>query len=247
MAQVVVESAGAVRVIRLARPEKKNALTIAMYTGMYDALQAAEGDDSVRVVLLTGAPGVFTAGNDIADFLLDPPLSAESPVGKFLTMIHRFPKPLVAAVDGAAVGVGTTMLLHCDLVLATTRARFILPFAKLGLVPEAASSYLLPRLVGYPRAFEWLVLGEPIDAETACRVGLVNRLVAPEALEEEALALAQAVAARPPEAVRLSKLLLRAAVKEQSEATALREFAHFGERLFSEEARNAFMAFLAPK
>ena len=245
--QVVVESKGPVRIVRLARPEKKNALTAEMYDSLTGALQDAATDDAVRVVMITGAPGVFTAGNDLSDFLQHPPAGEESPVFRFLSAITQFAKPLVAAVDGPAVGIGTTLLLHCDLVVAASTARFQLPFVKLGLVPEAASSLLLPRLAGFQRASEWLLLGEPFGAAEAHAAGLVNRVVAADALESTALAFAEALAARPPEALRLSKKLMRAPFAAKVKATMDAESALFVERLASDEAREAFTAFLSRK
>jgi enoyl-CoA hydratase/carnithine racemase len=245
--QVVTETKGPVLVLRLARPEKKNALTAEMYDGLTAGLRSAARDAGVRAVVLIGAPGVFTAGNDLGDFLQHPPSGEESPVFRFLSVITTFEKPIVAAVDGPAVGIGTTMLLHCDLVVAATGARFQLPFVKLGLVPEAASSYLLPRLAGMQRASEWLLLGEPFSAADAHAAGLVNRVVAPEALESTALAFADALAARPPEAVRLSKQLIRAPRAAESAAVMEKESALFTQRLVSDEAREAFMAFLAKR
>jgi len=245
--QVLTETKGPVKVVRLARPEKKNALTAEMYDLLTQALRDAATTDSVRAVLLIGAPGVFTAGNDLSDFLQHPPAGEESPVFRFLEVLSRFEKPLVAAVDGPAVGIGTTLLLHCDLVVAATSARFQLPFVKLGLVPEAASSLLLPRLAGLQRASEWLLLGEPFSAADAHAAGLVNRVVSADALEATALAFAEALAARPPEALRLSKKLLRAPLAADVQAVMDKESALFVERLASDEAREAFMAFLSKK
>lgn len=247
MSHILVEAHDAVRILRLARPEKKNALTDAMYGAMNAALAEAREDAGVRVVVLTGAPGVFTAGNDLADFLQHPPTSEDSSVFRFLRTLVEFPKPVVVAVDGPAVGIGTTLLLHCDIIVATARAKFALPFARLALVPEAGSSFLLPVLAGYHRAAEWLLLGEPFGGEEAHRAGLVNRLVAPEALEETALTIAKAIAALPPEAVQLTKRLLRDPLHDATMATIGREAAVFIERLQSAEARAAFAAFLSRK
>ncbi len=245
--QVVTENRGPVKVLRLARPEKKNALTAEMYDALTGAFRDAAADDGIRVVLLIGAPGVFTAGNDLSDFLQHPPAGEESPVFRFLSILTKFEKALVAAVDGPAVGIGTTLLLHCDLVVAATGARFQLPFVKLGLVPEAASSYLLPRLAGMQRASEWLLLGEPFSAADAHAAGLVNRVVAAEALEQTAMALAEALAARPPEALRLSKQLIRGPRAAEVQAVMDKESALFVERLASDEARGAFLSFLGKK
>lgn len=242
---IQTERRGAVQVIRLARPEKKNAITEAMYAALHDALVAAREDEEVRAVLLAGAPGVFTAGNDLADFLEHPPVGEDSTVFRFLQVLLDFPKVVVAAVDGAAIGIGTTLLLHCDLIVATPRAKFALPFAKLALVPEAASSFLLPVIAGYHRAAEWLLLGEPFGADEAHRAGLVNRIVEPDSLESTALGLATLIAAQPAEAVRLTKRLLKDPLHDVTVATMRREAAVFVERLQSEEARAAFAAFLS--
>jgi enoyl-CoA hydratase/carnithine racemase len=244
MSHITVDTRDAVRILRFARPEKKNALTEAMYAALHEALVAARDEAAVRVVVLGGAPGAFTAGNDLADFLQHPPTGEDSPVFRFLHALVEFPKPVVVAVDGPAIGIGTTLLLHCDLIVATARAKFALPFAKLALVPEAGSSFLLPLLAGYHRAAEWLLLGEPFGGEDAHRAGLVNRLVEPEALEDTAMALARALAALPPEAVQLTKRLLRDPLHDATMATIRREATVFVQRLQSAEARRAFEAFL---
>lgn len=247
MSNVQSETHGAVRVIRLARPEKKNALTVAMYEAVNTEMAAAAADDAVSVLVITGAPGVFTAGNDLGDFLSNPPSGEDSAVFRLLLGLVDFPKPLIAAVDGPAVGVGTTMLLHCDFVVATTRARMQMPFVALGLVPEGGSSLLLPQLAGLQRATEWLLLGTPIDAATAASVGLVNRVVAPEDLESTMLELATLVASRPAAAVRAAKDLIRAPQREALKQALAREGASFIERLASPEAAAAMMAFFARK
>jgi enoyl-CoA hydratase/carnithine racemase len=215
-----------------------------MYAGLADALTAAAGDDAVRAVVLSGSGGVFTAGNDLLDFLMEPPTGADSPVFRFLTAAIGFPKPLIAAVEGPAIGIGTTILLHCDLAYAAPDARFRLPFVDLGLVPEAASSLLLPRLVGHVRAAERLLLGEPFGAEDALRDGLINEIVADQPVADRALERARDLAAKPPEAVRLSKALLRQGTAAAVETALHAEAAVFVERLQSAEAQAAFMAFL---
>jgi enoyl-CoA hydratase/carnithine racemase len=245
MSNIQTERREGVLVISIVRPEKKNALTTAMYADLGGALDAAREDEEIRAVVLAGGPGMFTAGNDLMDFLQQPPASDESPVFRFLVALVDFPKPVVAAVDGVAIGIGTTLLLHCDIIVATARTRFALPFTKLALVPEAASSLLLPLAVGYHRAAEWLLLGEPFSGEDAHRAGLVNRLVEPEALESTALAVADALAALPPEAVQLSKRLIREPLRDQTLSIMRREAAVFLERLKSREAKRAFAAFLS--
>ena len=247
MSHVVTENEGAVRTIRLARPEKKNALTVAMYEAMITALAEADAADSVNVLRVIGSPGVFTAGNDIFDFMQKPPTGEDSAVFRVLLGLLGFRKPILAAVDGPAVGLGTTMLLHCDLVVATKTAKFRMPFVPLGLVPEGASSLLLPRQVGMQRASEWLMLGDAFGVEDAHRAGLVNRVVEPEALEVESMKLATELASRPKEAVRLTKKLLRDPLRETTLATFKREGAIFVERLKSPEAMAAFMAFAQKK
>jgi enoyl-CoA hydratase/carnithine racemase len=236
----------AVAELRFNRPSKKNAITADMYAELAGGLEAAARDPYVRVVLLTAAGDAFTAGNDLADFLNQRPAAGEMPVTRFLRTISTFPKPILAAVNGVAVGVGTTMLLHCDFVIASTNASFQLPFVNLGLVPEAASSLLLPRAIGSHRAAEMLMLGDPIDASTAERFGLVYRIVESGRLEATTRELALRLAAKPPEALRLTKALLRGDPKETADRMAT-EGSHFAERLQSNEAREAFAAFLAKR
>ena len=232
-----------VLIITLNRPDKKNALTRGMYESLATALVSAATDDATRAVLLHGAGGAFTAGNDLGDFLSDPPTGDDSPVFRFLRALAECPKPVIAAVEGAAVGVGTTMLLHCDLVYASPSAKFRLPFVDLGLVPEAASSYLLPRAVGPARAAELLLLGEPFSADEAYRMGLVNAVVddAPAHARDRAAALA----AKPPEAVQLTKALLRGNRAGAVDDTMREEGRLFIERLASPEAQDAFARFFA--
>lgn len=247
MTHLSVEKNGPVTTVRFTRPEKKNALDLAMYEAWAAAFEQAAADDAVRVVVLTGSAGIFTAGNDIGDFMRNPPTGESSPVFRVLTAVRSFPKPIVAAVDGPAIGIGTTILLHCDLVIATESARFQLPFVNLALVPEAASSLLLPSLVGMHRAAEWLMLGEPFDAQAALMAGLVNRVVTADALEPTAQDLAARLAQKPKEALRLTKKLLRGPTSAQVEQTMRDESALFLERLASAEAMEAFMAFASRK
>ena len=232
---------GGVLHLVLDRPEKKNALTRAMYARLADSLEEAATDGSVRVVVLSGSGGVFTGGNDLADFMMDPPTGPDSPVFRFLQAAATFPKPLVAAVQGPAIGIGTTILLHCDLAYASADAMLKMPFVDLGLVPEAASSLLLPRLAGRVRAAEMLLFGEAVPAETAREVGLVNAVV--EAPVAHALEQAAVLAAKPPAAVRLTKALLAHDTAEAVGDAIAREGALFVERLGSPEAAEAFSAF----
>jgi enoyl-CoA hydratase/carnithine racemase len=231
--------------LRLNRPEKKNALTLAMYAMLADGLEAAARDPGVRVVTIAGGPGLFTAGNDLGDFLSSPPIGPDQPVLRFLAALASFPKLLVAGVAGPAIGIGTTMLLHCDLVVATPSACFSMPFVDLGLVPEAGSSLLLPRLIGRRRAALHLLLCEPFDAETARDYGLVSRIVEEDGLEAALEEIASRLAAKPPDALLASKELLARdpAVGERIEE----EGAMFADRVVSAEARAAFSAFFAAR
>ncbi len=229
--------------IELARPQKKNALTAEMYRSLASALAAAEADRSARAVLIHGAPGCFCAGNDLNDFLARPP-GAESPAQEFLSRISTLTKPVVAAVAGPAVGIGTTMLLHCDLVYAAPSAKFQLPFVSLGLVPEAASSLLLPMTAGYQRAAELLLLAAPFGPEKASAAGIVNEVVAEEAVTGRARAAALALAALPPESVRLTKGLMKRQLAPSIAAQMAEEFRLFAERVTSPEAKEALTAFL---
>jgi enoyl-CoA hydratase/carnithine racemase len=235
-----------IRTLVINRPDKKNAITAAMYTSLAADLDAARRDESVGAVVITGAGNVFTAGNDLRDFLENPPAGEDAPVFRFLTTLAEFDKPLVAAVRGVAVGIGTTMLLHCDLVYVAPSARFHMPFVDLGLVPEAASTLLLPRLVGPRLAAQWLLLAEPFNAETAVSVGLANAIVPDEAVLAHAVTMAEILDAKPRNAVRQTKRLLRA---DQADVMAAlrREVELFQEALRSTEARAAFQGFLTKK
>ena len=236
------ERRGRVLHLALARPEKKNALTRAMYAGLAEALTEAEGDKEARAVVISGEGGTFTAGNDLFDFMMDPPRDETSPVFQFLHAAVGFAKPLIAAVEGVAIGIGTTLLLHCDLAYAAPSARFKMPFTDLGLVPEAGSSLLIPRLAGGVRASELLLMGDVFDAETAREIGLVNAVV--DDPLRHAMERAQALALKPPAAVRQSKALMRAPLQERVLQTIREEAALFIGRLQSEEAQEAFTAFM---
>lgn len=240
-----VETAAGVQTIRMNRPEKKNALNSAMYDAMAEALEQGDERDDIRVSLICGVPGAFSAGNDIADFL-SVAMTGEglgNAVIRFLKAVSGTRKPIVAAVDGLAIGVGTTMLMHCDMVFASPRSLFKTPFLDLGLVPEAASSLVAPRLMGHARAFELLCLGEAFDATRAREAGFVNHVVGEDELEEKARAAAEAIAAKPAEAMRIARALMRGSV-EEVHARIDEEAAAFRERLESEEARAAFQAFM---
>ncbi|HEX5515662.1 MAG TPA: enoyl-CoA hydratase [Gammaproteobacteria bacterium] len=241
---VFVDTTQGVMSIRLNRPEKKNALSQAMYAAIADAFAQAETDDTVRVILLAGTDDCFTAGNDLLDFLNNPPSGEDSPVARFLNAISQAHKPVVAAVEGVAVGVGTTMLLHCDLVYAGESAKLQLPFVNLALVPEAGSSRLLPDMLGHRRAAELLMLGEMFDARRAIELGIVNAVCPDSTSYSYARERALALAAKPPEAVRLTKELMKRgsqeAVREQMQA----EMTVFRARLGSPEAQEAMLAFM---
>ncbi|MEH6591833.1 MAG: enoyl-CoA hydratase [Halioglobus sp.] len=241
--QVLTVNQEGILQITLNRPEKKNALNAAMYNVMSDAIEGAEDDFSVRVLLITGCADSFTAGNDIADFLEISADMGTSPATRFLHAISRSSVPIVAAVNGLAVGVGTTMLLHCDQVLASSSAIFTLPFVNLGVVPEAASSLLLTRQAGYQRAAELLLLGEPFDAQTALEAGIVSRIHEDDTLLDAALTLSQKLAAKPRGALRASKQLLRRtseSVEERMEAE-LKVFAEYIQSPASVEIMTAFI------
>jgi enoyl-CoA hydratase/carnithine racemase len=240
---VLVEDQAGLRIITLNRPEKRNALTAAMYAALADALTAAESDDNLRAVLFRGAGGFFTGGNDIGDFLAHPPRDDEAPVFRFLRALVRSPLPLVAAVEGMAVGIGTTMLLHCDLAYAAPDARFHVPFVDLGLVPEAASSLLMPQTMGRAQASRMLLLGEPIDATEALAAGILSGIAPEGALAAYSLAKAHALAAKPRNALRQAKALMRGDPAEILAAMA-READLFGKALRSPEAIAAFEAFM---
>ena len=244
MNKILTELEGGVLRLQFNRAEKKNAITAAMYQVLAHALRHAERDSAVRVALIHGAPDIFTAGNDLHDFLASPPHSVDAPAFQFLRAIRDFPKPLIAAVSGLAVGVGTTMLLHCDLVYCTPGARFSLPFVNLGLCPEAGSSFLLPRLAGYQRAAELLMLGEPFAAETAKEIGLVNAIVPAEALLATAMATAGKLAAKPAASLRETKTLMKQGLHDAVKLAMDDEGEAFRARLESPEAKEAFSAFL---
>ncbi len=227
--------------LRFARPEKRNAITAPMYLALAEALREAEDSSEIRVIVLRGTEGCFTAGNDVGDLLEAPPTEPGAPVMQFLGALAANTVPLVAAVDGDAVGVGTTMLLHCDVVLATPRARFRLPFVDLGFVPEAGSTLLLPRILGYSRAAELALLADFFDGERAHALGIVNRLVAPETLEAETTEIVGRLAAKPPRAMRETKRLMKDGAA--LDAAIRREADVFAERMVSAEAREAFRAF----
>ena len=244
---VKLERRGALNVIRMNRPDKKNAITRAMYAEMAQALTAGDADAEVRCHVILGVPGAFSSGNDIADFMVVATGGEGGmEVYDFLTALATAQKPIVSGVDGIAVGIGTTINLHCDLTLATPRTEFKTPFVDLGLVPEAGSSLIAPRLIGRQNAFALLGLGEGFSAERAREVGPIHAVVPEEELETETLALADRVAAKPPEALKIARDLMLGD-REELVARIKEEGVHFRDRLKSDEARNAFMAFMARK
>lgn len=245
MSDVRVERAGPVVSLVLDRPRRRNALTAAMYEALERGLADAEADETVRVVVFRGSEDTFTAGNDLEDFLERPPAGRDAPVFRFLERAAFAAKPLVAAVNGPAIGLGTTLLLHCDLVFAAAGARFQMPFVKLGLVPEFASTYLLPLAAGAARAREMLLLGEPFDAQVARDAGIVTQVVADGETHARAAQAAARLAALPPDAVRETKRLLREPHRAAIEQALRAESDVFRAMLARPEAREALAAFLA--
>ena len=241
---ILVHTEAGITTITFNRVGKKNSLTTTMYAAMADALDAAKDDASVRVVVFQGDVTVFSAGNDIGDFLQQPPSTPVSPVFRFLRGIAAFPKPVIAAVCGPAVGIGTTMLFHCDLVYAGDNAAFSMPFVNLGLCPEAASSLLVPQMMGYHRAAEALLLGEPFMAEAALEVGLVNRVVPPTECNGIAQAQASKLAAKPLTALIETKRLMKGGQTAKVLEVMAEEGVSFGRMLREPAAREAFAAFM---
>ncbi len=245
MSEILATQEGLVLALSFNRPAKMNALTRSMYSDLSKSLNDAVGDFGIRAVVITAEGDHFTAGNDIADFMDNPPTSDDSEVAKFLAAILNFPKPLLAAVKGNAVGVGTTMLLHCDVVIAGPTANFSMPFASLGLVPEAGSSFLFPQLVGYQRAARIFMTGENFDADAAIEMGLVA------AKDSDPLAhvmkIAQHIAEQPPQAIINTKALLKAKNHDAIAAIMKAEFEIFALALQSDEAMEAFMKFMSKK
>lgn len=243
MSMITTSREDGILLVSINRPDKKNALTADMYAALANALGEGATDAAVRVIVVRGSADVFCAGNDLQDFVQRPPKNFDDPVFQFLHAVSAAEKPLVAAVTGVAVGIGTTMLLHCDLVFAADTAKFALPFVNLGICPEAASSFLLPMMAGYQRAAELLLLGEPFDAQTAREIGFVNRVLPAAEVDAAAMAAARKLAARPSSAVRTTKRLMR----QWQRATVLQALEEEGRTfvamLDSPEAKEAFSAF----
>ena len=244
MSEILSHIDAGVMTLTFNRADKKNSLTSAMYTALADAVEQAERNPDVRVLVFQGHEAVFCAGNDIADFLHNPPSSQDAPVFRLLRNIAAFPKPVIAAVAGPAVGIGTTLLFHCDLVYAGDNAAFAMPFVNLGVCPEAASSLLAPQLMGYHRAAEALLLGEPFMAEAALEVGLVNRVLPPTEVNSYVQVQARKLAAKPLSSLLETKRLMKAGQAALVQKQMNEEAASFGRMLTEPAAKEAFGAFM---
>lgn len=243
MTEILTELSETVLRVQFNRPNKKNALTTSMYTAVAELLNAANNDDGIRAVLLHGAGDSFSAGNDLGDFLSHPPGDDDSPQNRFVAALMDFGKPLIAAVHGAAVGSGTTMLTHCDFVYATEQTTFQMPFVNLALVPELGTSFSLPAQIGYVAAAELILLGLPFDARRAAELGMVTRIVSEAELLPTAIDTAHRLARQPAGAVQASKRLLKRASREQVEAAVKTENQEFASRVRSADAKEAIAAF----
>src|SRR5260221_6402353 len=244
MSEIVTARSGTILTIQFNRPEKKNALTMSMYDTVAELLNAAAGDDGIRVVLLHGAGDSFSAGNDLGDFLKNPPKGYDSPQGHFIDALNNFDKPLIAAVHGVAIGSGTTMLTYCDFVYASEHTTFQMPFVNLALVPELGTSYSLPAQIGFLAAAELVLLALPFDARRAAELGLVTRVVAEADLMATALDTAHRLTRQSAGAVRASKRLMKRVLGAQMAAAAELELREYASRLQSADAKEAFTAFL---
>ncbi len=244
MNDIITERSGHILRIQLNRPEKKNAMTLAMYITLADLLNDAAKDDQIRVVLWHGAGDSFSAGNDIEDFLKNPPSPSESPQARLIQALINFDKPIVAAVQGAAIGGGTTMLTHCDFVFAGETAKFRMPFVDLAVVPEFGTSYSVPARIGYLRAAELILLGLSFDAHRAAALGLVTRVVSDRELLATATDVARKLAEKPPAALQSCKRLMRSSTRELLERAVKLENQEFSVRVRSAEAKEAFTAFI---
>ena len=244
MSDILIHTEDGITTLTFNRVDKKNSITAAMYAALADAVEAARDDAAVRCVVFQGHETIFSAGNDIGDFLNNPPAGEDAPVFRFLRAIATFPKPLLAGVCGPAVGIGTTLLLHCDLVYAGDNAAFSMPFVNLGLCPEAASSLLVPQMMGYHRAAEALLLGDPFMAEAALEVGLVNRVLAPSEVTNYTQSVARKLAAKPLSSLVETKRLMKKGNAQQVMAVMAEEGASFGRMLREPAAREAFSAFM---
>ncbi len=247
MSRIETVADGAILRVTLNRPEKKNALDQAMYHALADAFEHAAHDPEISVVLLRGGDGCFTAGNDLADFLASPSLCANDPAPRFLSALSQCPKIVIAALDGLAIGIGTTLLLHCDLVLATPASRLQLPFIHLGLVPEAASSLLLPRAIGHLRASELLLLGEPFSAQRGYELGLINRVIEPSIFAASVNEICKTIAGKSQSALLATKRLLKLGQGCDTGARMQSEFTAFAAQLETSEAKAAILSFFQPQ
>ena len=246
---IQVERGGGRLRIRMNRPERRNAITVAMYAALADEIEGAAADPDIRLITIEGAGEDFTAGNDLADFLAEmpPPGTTDIPVWRLLRALAKNEVPIVAAVHGNAVGIGTTMLLHCDLVIAEEGTRFVMPFVDLGLVPEAASSLILPLLAGRRRAARYLLLGESFGPEEAREFGLVSHVVSKDELDDALEAMASALLAKPAQALQLTQRLLRRGPTDEILQRMELENGHFAERLTSDEVKTAIAAFFTAR
>ncbi len=247
VSQVRIERSNGVLAITLSRPDRRNAITVAMYADLAEAVESAADDTEVRLITIRGEGQDFTAGNDLGDFLNALPRDEEIPVIRLLRALALNPKPLIATVHGNAVGIGTTLLLHCDLVIAEDSARFTMPFVDLGLVPEAASSLLVPRLAGRRRAAAWLLLGETFEAPEARDFGLVSHIVADGSATEALAEMVEKLLAKPAQALQLTQDLLRLGNRGEIVERIELESGHFAERLTSDEVKHAIHAFFERK
>jgi len=233
--------------IQICRPEKKNALTPEMYAALSDAIRAGDADNSVRAIILHGVEGCFTSGNDLANFRNGPSPDRVYPHNLYIDTLRQAQKPVIAAVNGITLGIGTIMLFHCDFVYATPDAQFSLPFVNLGLSPEGGTSYILPHLIGYQKAAELIMLGEKFDSQIAEQIGLVNKIVSSESLLSKAFETAEKLAEKSPESIRAAKALLKRGMKDAVTAAMSRELDLFNERMASSEVRDAIDRFFPKK
>jgi enoyl-CoA hydratase/carnithine racemase len=247
MNELLTERSGNILRVQFNRPAKKNAMTLAMYTGLADLLNQADKDETIHVVLVYGAGDSFTAGNDLEDFMKNPPGPGDSPQSQLISALIAFSKPLVAAVHGVAIGGGTTILTHCDFVYAADDSKFQVPFINLALVPEFGSSYLLPRQIGYLQAAQLLMLGEPFTAARANELGLITAVVPTSEVMARATETAQKLARKPAAALRACKTLLKRPVREQLEQSVALETEEFAARVRSADAKEAISAFFAKR
>ena len=244
MSDILSHSEAGVLTLTFNRPERKNSITRDMYSALSQALAAAAADDAVRVVVFQGAEVVFTAGNDIADFLQNPPTDLDAPVFQFIFNMARFPKPILAAVCGPAVGIGTTLLMHCEMVYAGDNAMFSMPFINLGVCPENASSLLAPQIFGYQRAAELLLLGEAFNAETGLEIGLVNKVLPPLEVNAYVQSVARKLAAKPLTSLLATKALMKKNQTDLQESVIRDEAMVFAKMLNEPAAREAMSAFM---